>query len=167
MKRYTSYNDKLQCYVVDNNKLDIEQEQIGYYDRAESIYTGGAIDSLAEYENAEEDGLLIRLPCPIGKEIYRIGLEIPEDEEQCSECVNNHSGFGEFYCDLNYGSAWPFMEDKLDGKHNVCPRFKPYIYQRKFDLSFYHSYEKWLGITWFLTLEEAEAKLAEFNSEVG
>jgi hypothetical protein len=51
MKRYTSYYDKLKCYVVDNNKLDIEQEQIGYYDCAESIYSGGAIDRLAEYEN--------------------------------------------------------------------------------------------------------------------
>ena len=166
MKRYTSYSDRWKCYVVDNNKLDKDQEEMGYSDTYESIYAGGAINRLAEYENAEEEGLLVRLPCKIGAQIYRIGLEIPEDEEQCDECVNNCSGFGEFYCDLNYGSAWPSMEDKLDGYHRVCPRFKPYIYDRKFDLGFYYSHKKWFGITWFLNKEETEAKIAELNGEV-
>jgi hypothetical protein len=32
-----------------------------------------AIDKLAEYEQAEEDGLLIRLPCKVGDALYHIG----------------------------------------------------------------------------------------------
>lgn len=51
MARYTSYNDRWQCYVVDNNKLDKNQEGMGYCDTFEDIYAGGAINRLAEYEN--------------------------------------------------------------------------------------------------------------------
>lgn len=75
MKRYTSYYEKLKCYVVDNNKLDKDQEEMGYYDTFESIYTGGAIDRLAEYENLEEEGLLLRLPCRVGDTVYVVGTK--------------------------------------------------------------------------------------------
>lgn len=30
------------------------------------------IEKLADYEDAEEQGLLLRLPCPIGSEVWRI-----------------------------------------------------------------------------------------------
>ena len=60
MKRYTSYSDIWQRYVVDNDKLDKDQEHMDYCDTFESVYTGGAIDRLAEYEDAEENGLLLK-----------------------------------------------------------------------------------------------------------
>ena len=119
---------------------------------------------LAEYEDAEENGLIVRLPCPIGTPIYHIGLEIPEDEEQCFECRDNHSGFGDFYCDNDF-LGWPSMEDRLNNPTDVCPKFKPYLYLREFTLSFYASYQKWFGVTWFITQEEAEAKLTEFATQ--
>ena len=75
MKRYTSYSDRWKCYVVDNNKLDTEQEQMDYCDTYESIYAGGAINKLAEYENAEEEGLLLRLPCRPGDVVYVVGTK--------------------------------------------------------------------------------------------
>ena len=75
MKRYTSYSDRWKCYVVDNNKLDTEQEQMDYCDTYESIYAGGAINRLAEYENAEEEGLLLRLPCRPGDIVYVVGTK--------------------------------------------------------------------------------------------
>lgn len=87
MKRYTSYSDRWKCYVVDNNKLDTEQEQMDYCDTYESIYAGGAINKLAEYENAEEEGLLLRLPCRPGDVVYVVG----------TKCL---SGLYEFECDL-------------------------------------------------------------------
>ena len=103
---------------------------------------------------------VIVLPCKVGTKIYHIDLEIPEDELRCSDCIKNHSGFGEFYCDDDY-LGWPSMEDKLNNDNDVCPRFKPYICEEKFDLHFWASYEKWFGITWFLTKEQAEKALAE------
>ena len=38
----------------------------------ETIFVGELVDKLAEYEQAEEDGLLIRLPCKVGEIIYEI-----------------------------------------------------------------------------------------------
>ena len=35
-------------------------------------YYGQAIDRLAAYEDAEEQGLLVRLPCKVGDMVYRI-----------------------------------------------------------------------------------------------
>lgn len=36
------------------------------------FYTGDAIDKLAEYETAEEDGRLVVLPCKVGTTVYVI-----------------------------------------------------------------------------------------------
>ena len=43
-------------------------------------YIGKAADKLAEYEDAEEQGLLLRLPCKIGDTVY----ETYRDGEYCS-----------------------------------------------------------------------------------
>ena len=120
---------------------------------------------LAEYEDAEEAGLIMRFPCPLGTTVYHIGLEIPDDEEQCYECQYNCSGFGEFHCDKDYDSGWPIMEDLLNGKHKVCPKFKPCLNTPTFDLNFYSWYKNWFGITWFLTKAEAEQKLKELQEQ--
>lgn len=40
---------------------------------AVSAYRQQAIDRLAEYEDMEEQGLLVRLPCKVGDTIYRCG----------------------------------------------------------------------------------------------
>ena len=105
----------------------------------------------------------MRFPCPLGTTVYHIGLEIPDDEEQCYECRYNCSGFGEFHCDKDYDSGWPIMEDLLNGKHKVCPKFKPCLNTPTFDLNFYSWYKNWFGITWFLTKEESEQKLKELK----
>ena len=87
MKRYTSYNEYLKCYVADNNQLDDERDGVDYWDSSESIYVGGAINRLAEYENAEEEGLLLRLPCRPGEVVYVVG----------TKCL---SGLYEIECDM-------------------------------------------------------------------
>ena len=45
-------------------KLDYESEYVPIID---------ALNRLAEYEDAEEQGLLVRLPCKVGDTIYRCG----------------------------------------------------------------------------------------------
>jgi hypothetical protein len=108
-----------------------------------------------------ENGVIV-LPCPIGTKIYHLDLEIPDNEPQCSECKNNYSGFGEFFCDEDY-IGWPSMEDKLCNPKDVCPKFKPYIVEGIFTLSFWVSHEKWLNKTWFLTEDEAEKALEDIK----
>ena len=57
------------CWNCDNRVKDCE-------------YFNDAIEKLAKYEDLEEQGLLLKLPCPIGTEVYKV-------REVC-------------YCDFNY-----------------------------------------------------------------
>jgi hypothetical protein len=116
-------------------------------------------DRIADY--LLKNGIVV-LPCPIGTKIYHLDLEIPEDEPQCSDCKNNHSGFGDFWCDENY-FGWPSFEDLLSDPESVCPRFKPLVREETFTLSFWASYEKWFNKSWFLTEEEANKTLDKFK----
>ena len=116
-------------------------------------------DRVADY--LLKNGIIV-LPCIIGTKIYHIDLEIPEDEPQCSDCKDNHSGFGEFYCDNDF-LGWPTYEDLLNDPKDVCPKFKPFIREETFTLSFWASWEKWFNRSWFLTEEEAIKALEEFK----
>ena len=49
--------------TVRSNDGKAHAVRIGYYD---------IIDKLADYEDAEEQGLLLRLPCKVGEEVYCI-----------------------------------------------------------------------------------------------
>lgn len=46
--------------------------QPGIVDLKRKFDIDDALDRLAEYEDAEESGLLIRLPCNIGDTVYRV-----------------------------------------------------------------------------------------------
>ena len=105
---------------------------------------------------------IIVLPCKLGTEIYHLDLEIPEDEPQCSDCKDNYSGFGEFWCDHNF-LGWPSFEDLLNDPKDVCPKFKPFIREEIFTLSFWAGREKWFNRSWFLTEEEAKKALEEYK----
>ena len=119
-------------------------------------------DKIAQYLLDSEQ--VVVLPCKIGTTIYHIDLEISEEELPCCDCVENHSGFGEFYCDKNF-FGWPSFEDKLCEPEKTCPRFKPVVREETFTLSFWSSYEKYFNRTWFLTEKEATTVLKEFENE--
>lgn len=119
-------------------------------------------ESVALAEYLINNGVIV-LPCKPGTKIYHIDLDIPENEQPCSDCPKNYSGFGEFWCDDNY-IGWPSMEEKLLEPEHVCPKYKPGISEEKFTLSFWASYEKWFNKTWFLTEEEANKALEEFKA---
>ena len=56
------------------------------------IYEGAAIDKLGKYEDEEEQGLLLRLPCKVGDTVWAItspiNLGFDEDESlRVYECV--------------------------------------------------------------------------------
>lgn len=81
MKRLTtrtSMDGKAKLIVADGTLSDKLIEQI-------------AIQRLAEYEDAEEQGLLVRLPCKVGDTIYRIidDCTLPGDcgtKRMCKGC---------------------------------------------------------------------------------
>lgn len=60
MERLTKYNEERAVWLLDD------------YGDDDSDVLGDAIDKLADYEDAEEQGLLLRLPCKVGDTVYVI-----------------------------------------------------------------------------------------------
>lgn len=103
-----------------------------------------AIKKLADYEDLEAQGLLVRLPAN-NKEIYIISSRWTV----CSECG---SRFDEYSCSG--------CEYECDSKkeYYVCPTYLSSINV--------NTYVDRFGKTVFLTREEAEKKLEEMKNEI-
>lgn len=90
-----------------------------------------ALKKLAAYEDAEEQGRLVILPCKVGDKVFRV---VPKCSRSYIQCPYN-GGFG------------------IDRCHN-CDAF---IKEESFYLSMFED----IGKTVYLTHEEAEAALKE------
>lgn len=102
-----------------------------------------AFNKLAEYEDAEEQGLLLKLPCKIGDVIYKV----PSNANYGINIVNRHEENNRVYrqeiCRIEISSNGTFSLRTCEGLDGVV------------SVSF--------GETWFLTEDEAEAKLKELE----
>lgn len=111
---------------------------------AEKILT-----KLANYEDLEEQGLLVRLPCKVGDDVYiipsptNLRLNILAGYEENNRVYHQHIGSITF----------------TDGHWYATSREEYGIYSEKVlnDIAF--------GTTWFLTREEAEKKLEEIQND--
>lgn len=110
---------------------------------------------LANYEDAEEQGLLLRLPVAVGTTVYKI----VNNTDACYDCQH----YSDFY-------GMDAMCDKVKTENISGPRYadKPLcekqfleIIEFKADLDFIFRHRNDFGKTVFLTREEAEAALAE------
>lgn len=104
-----------------------------------------AMKRLAHYEDLEEEGRLIKLPCAVGDTVYLIS-------SQYSECSKYQERFNDYNC---------------RGCENECDSHKEYFIHVNENMS-----AEWIvramrlnrfGEDVFLTKEEAEAKLAEME----
>lgn len=71
MVRLTRWNDRTEMAELED--WDTEEEWkdfMGSLDVPEQIGLGTAIDKLAEYEDAEEQNLLVQLPCKVGDKVW-------------------------------------------------------------------------------------------------
>lgn len=59
------------CISIKECRNDTCEETCRKVDGCEACPINRAIEKLADYEDLEENGLLIRLPCKIGDKIYR------------------------------------------------------------------------------------------------
>lgn len=100
-----------------------------------------AIAKLAAYEQAEEQGLLLRLPCKVGDKVYQIS------ENFIEQCTVESIFLGN-YRDRN--GNWCNMAEIYYDRYD-CPYVSTEIYFTN------------IGETVFLTKAEAEAKLAEME----
>ena len=104
------------------------------------------IERLAEYEDLEEQGLLIRLPCKVGDSIYHIAQKYT----LCSE-------YGEERDEYNCQGC-----EALE-----CDSVKEYYIEMivNLSISWIVSNLEHFGKTVFLTYEEAEKKLKEMEGK--
>ena len=100
-------------------------------------------EKLATYEDAEEQGLLLRLPCKVGDKVYLIS-------ENFIEPCTVETIFVSDYVD-EAGNPCNMAEISYDRED--CPYVSQEIYFTD------------IGKTVFLTKEEAEAKLKELRGE--
>lgn len=104
---------------------------------------------LKEYEDAEEQGLLLRLPCGIGTDIYYIPSEKNFRLNLLDGHVEENRVFHQTVDRITFKKNGWYMECDSDLEYGTG--------RILLDTSY--------GVTWFLTSEEAEAKLKEMERE--
>ena len=99
---------------------------------------------LAEYEDFEEQGLLLRLPCKVGDTVW--------DNDYGKPCEYNITGF-------SFGTGEDYIDDPVSIKEVV-------YYYSNYSGSITGSFAvSEIGKTVFLTKAEAEQKLKEMESD--
>lgn len=131
-------NRKDECFIPGNKNAIEKVEYISEGGRWESEeYRGKAVDKLAEYEDLEEQGKLLKLPCKAGQKVYLLRKDIKKviDGEITSMRI------GEFASEMKI-----FIID--DNRYTES------------------SFDK-IGDIVFFTRQEAEDKLAEMEGKNG
>lgn len=106
-----------------------------------------AITRLAEYEDAEEQGLLLRLPVAIGSDVYFIPSKVNYDLNVLSRHEENNRVYHQKVAIITFTERGWYLECDKNLEYGV-----DHILVDKF-------YKE----TWFLTYEEAEQALKQMG----
>ena len=109
-----------------------------------------ASEKLAEYEDLEEQGLLMRLPVKIGDDIYKIPSKANYDLNVLNGYSTNNKVYHQKVYSIVVSQRGWFIQcnkDSIYAANVICV-----------DAEY--------GKTWFLTREEAEKKLEELKNEI-
>lgn len=102
---------------------------------------------LKDYEDAEEQGLLLRLPCGIGSDIYIIPSKVNFRLNLLSGLTEENRVFHQVVDRITFRKNGWYMECDADLEYGIGRILRDENY----------------GATWFLSKEEAEAKLKEME----
>ena len=136
MERLTERYD-----VAPNGESDVWVKQHDYISAARK---------LAEYEDLEEQGLLVRLPVKIGDDIYKIPSKANYDLNVLNGYKANNRAYHQKAYSIVFSQSGWFVQcdkDSIHAPNVICV-----------DVEY--------GKTWFLTREEAEKKLEELKNEI-
>ena len=106
--------------------------------------SANVLGRLAEYEDLEEQGLLLRLPCKVGDDIYVIPSEV-------------NYRLNKSFCVKGLNAVCRQVVDHIE--------FNSYGYLVSTNEGMTVHRQEAFGETWFLTMEEAEQKLKEMESD--
>lgn len=135
MERLTDYSDDECTYIIGVGNKTCEAFCKNEVDGCKNCYIQQVFKKLADYEDLEDQGLLVRLPCKVGDTVYVPTRNFISELRIIMISVDMHGTY--FRWMLNSG-----IYPNLDG----FSRSK-------------------LGKTVFLTREEAEKKLEEMKNE--
>lgn len=106
-------------------------------------------EKLKCYEDAEEQGLLLRLLCGIGADVYIIPSKVNYELNILNQHPENNKVYHQKVASVTFTEKGWYIECDKDREYGTG-RILP---------------EKMYKETWFLSQEEAEAKLKEMESE--
>ena len=129
------------------NGRNVVRDGISYVENTKygRFFDGEAVDKLTEYENAEEQGLLLRLPCKVGDTIFEINYKSLKEYKV--------TGF-------SYGRLMGQDEEDVMSENEILI----HICSQNKDITGCFVASK-IGEDIFLTREEAEQKLKELQKE--
>lgn len=108
-----------------------------------------ALEKLADYEDLEEQGLLVRLPVKIGDDIYKIPSKANYELNVLNGYKANNRVYHQKVYSIVFSQRGWFVQcdkDSIHAPNVICV-----------DVEY--------GKTWFLTREEAEKKLEEMKND--
>ena len=120
-----------------------------HLDKCESAWVVKLQKKLKEYEDAEEQGLLLRLPCKIGDDVYQIPSKVNYDLNVLHKYYENNRVYHQKVSRIVLDGKYWYLEcdkDREYGTGRIC-------------------LDRFFGETWFLTKEEAEQKLESMRKE--
>ena len=149
-----------------------------FFSNKDKCYERNIYNRLKDYEDADEQGLLLRLPCEVGSTVYAICTCEAVGTVLDGTLYGSNGGFGTatgYYCPYELSDKCPHIDaDDCDECKNIEAVFEDTI-----DYINITEYEVIIGLkntnlcvtideigkTVFLTKEEAEQKLKEMESE--
>lgn len=76
--------------TIKRNKPSVNSQ----YEKKDKVWTADCIEKLGKYEEAEEQGLLLRLPCKVGDTVYFVDFDENEYDEAIVESIEfGRNGF--------------------------------------------------------------------------
>ena len=149
MERLTERDNYGDVYVKQHDYVTASEriaECEGFEDFEEIFrkkMTDTALERLAEYEDLEEQGRLVKLPCKVGDMVYLVCSRYSEcsrykerfEEYSCQGCEDECDSHKEYYIHINHSVSIEWIVRNLNN----------------------------FGKTVFLTKEEAEQKLKELK----
>lgn len=129
---------------------DGSDAEVGFFKDYDAFYSHMmTVKALGEYEDLEEQGLLLRLPCKINQDIYFVPSETNFKLNILNNMPENNRVYHQRICHIVYDGNGYYLE---------CDKELEYGTGRVF-------IDRHYGEIWFLSESEAEEKLRELNVE--
>lgn len=167
-ERLTDYSDNGYAYITGVGYKTCEEFCKYVVDGCKNCYIQQAFKKLATYEDLEEQGLLVRLPCKVGDIVYVDSAILPIEDMECYEDIDNKipSYFQGRVVSLRFAQRnWVKIAIKAKWLHEwiddeTGPESDYIECEKNFSILL-----STIGKTVFLTREEAAKKLEEMKHE--